>query len=114
MKFSSKIVDFFGNLICNGFLGVFLENKQPQVVFEMSMSDLGKEGRIKQQLRIVMLDNTQNILSKESIAEKIKALQSKKTDVGFSYTADGLRIIVVPEDMTHYMSPGAPFGTPRG
>lgn len=122
MKFGKDIVEFFGNFICSSFLDIFLENKLPQVVLELSADVLGREaydsmkgvGRIKQRMRIVVLDNSQVVMSKEDISRRIADLQSRKTDVGFSYTSDGLRIIVVPESITYLTGAGAPFGAGQG
>lgn len=129
MKFSSKIVDFLGNLVCSCFMDIFCESKMPFIVFEMSMDMMGLQGKvpgghapteevrkIKQRVRLVLLDERQNVLTKEEIAKKINDLQTKKTDVGFSYTSNGLRIVVMPEEMTLLMpgTPGVPFGTGAG
>ena len=129
MKFKQSTIEFFGNIVCSCFVDIFTQNKMPQIIFQMSIDDTGLKGvppgmkeptqekrRIKQQVRFVMLDNSQTVLTKEEINGKIRALQTKQTDVGFSYTSEGLRIIVVPENMTHLMpsTPGVPFGTPQG
>lgn len=106
--FNKDAVEWFGQFICRAFLDVFLENKQPQIVLQIDIKEA------KQQIRIVVLDNTKHVLSKEQISEKISALKQKQTDVGFSYTAEGLRVIIVPEEMTLLSGGIAPFGTGAG
>ncbi len=110
MNYNKQSVEFFGNLVCAGFYDIFVEHKQPQVVFQMEVNGATK------QIRVVMIDNWQHVLTKEDIADKIADIQSRKTDVGFSYTSDGLRIIIVPEEMSIMQpgAPGVPFGTGRG
>jgi len=108
MKFNEKLVEWAGQLFCSGIMDIVSEKKMPQVVFKLD------QGSVKQ-IRWVMLDNRKVEMSKEEIQNRMSALKAAPgKDVGFSYTKDGIRVIVVPEDMSIFPVVGAPLGTPMG
>lgn len=111
MKFDKEAVEYYGQLFMAAMLDVLTENKMPQLVLQAS----GIADRPSQFLRFVMLDNTPQTLTPEQIKEKIAKLKNTPgSDVGFSYVAEGVRVIIVPESMTTGLHPLVPVGTPQG
>lgn len=108
MKYNPKLVEDMGTFIAAGIADIVALNKMPQLMLKL-------DGGWVDKVRIVMLNNLPIQMNKEEIAKRIYELKAAPgKDIGFSYTANGVRVIIVPEEMTITPVLGAPLGTPSG
>lgn len=108
MKFNPELVQYLGSISCACIADIIVENRMPQILFSTGVNSV-------KQIRMVLLDNEPETLTKEQIVKKIEALKAAPgKDNGFSYTQDNIRVIIVPEEMSIHPVLGAPLGTPQG